>query len=156
MTSDKPQSQSLSLPFCKMGHTSHHEALNSQLLILLCVGTDPRSFLTLGPVSSGSGWPSIQVHILSTFSRPLARPMNLAYSFGGFVTFPMKPTQGPEVKQPYCGCGLRTSPGIVTEGREPSSWATLFFFCRAVLGRPSCGQHPGHQQRQPCESCCCL
>lgn len=78
MTSDKPQSQSLSLPFCKMGHTSHHEALNSQLLILLCVGTDPRSFLTLGPVSFGSGWPLIQVHILSTFSRPLARPMNLA------------------------------------------------------------------------------
>lgn len=44
MTSDKTQSQRLSLLFCKMGHTPHHKALKSQLLILLCIGTDPSSF----------------------------------------------------------------------------------------------------------------
>lgn len=44
MTSGKHQSQSLSLLFCKMGYTPHHEALGPQSLTSLCVGADPKIF----------------------------------------------------------------------------------------------------------------
>lgn len=44
---------------------------------------------------------------------------------------------------------------VVPEGQRVSG-SCQFFFCRAVLGQPTCEQLCEHSVRQSHESCCCL
>lgn len=93
---------------------------------------------------------------LPLLTRGLAGHMNLAIQFWRVCALSPEAYSGTPVEATLLWVWFQTYPQLCLRGREQSFWSTLFFFCRAVFGRPTCNHHCENKQRQIYESCYCL
>lgn len=137
MTSGKHQSQSLSLVFCKMG-TLHIRRLWDLNHYSLCWGRHFGKWF----LEAGGHW-FRYMSCLCLLTHGMAEHMNLAIQFWRVCVFSPEGRSGTPVEASLLWVWFRTYPQMCLRVSEPRFWPSLFFVCRAVLGRPACGTRRG-------------